>query len=99
MFSPTSSTSTLRNHFILKHDVVWVHACDRLKIPIKTEVGRACAERVRGTVPGEHQSKDTVTRPFTKAAFVAAIIEFIVGDDLVCTATHLYWPLLKHFSR
>jgi hypothetical protein len=99
MFAPKSSTSTLRNHFILKHDVVWVQACDRLKIPIKTEAGLTCAARVRGTIPGEHRSKDVAARPFTKAAFSEAIIEWIVGDDLVRDPICLYYPLLNHCSQ
>jgi hypothetical protein len=99
MFSPTSSTSTLQNHFILKHDVVWVHACDWLKIPIKIEADLECVARVQGTIPGECCSKEVATQPFTKVTFIETIIEFIVRDDLVCNAICLYFPVLKHLSQ
>ena len=93
-FSASSSTSTLRNHLIHRHGTLWVQGCDRLKIPIKTDAGLAAAERVRGTLPGEHPRSKTPARPFSNAAFVDAIVEFIVGDDLVVSAIRLCYLVL-----
>ena len=98
VFSVLSSTSTLRSHLILKHNVLWVQGCDRLGIPIKTDAGLAAAERIQGALPGEHRRKDIPARQFSNTAFVDAIVEYIIGDDMVFIATFLYCSLLMFLT-
>ena len=78
----TTSTGTLRKHFAGEHIEGWVTGCDNLGIKITAEGVMPAVRKFRAqpeptSLEGEHQE-------YTKEAFVEAILEFIVGDDLVC---------------
>ena len=75
-----SATSTYRTHLISVHLEEWTATCKKHGIAIKSK----CAQRaVDGIQPGS-AGGDT-SEPYSNEAFVDAIVEFIVGDDLVCS--------------
>ena len=78
----TTSTGTLRKHLAGEHIEEWVTGCDNLGIKITAE-GVMPAVREFRAQP-EPTSLEGERQEYTKEAFVEAVLEFIVGDDLVC---------------
>ena len=78
----TTSTGTLRKHLAGDHIEEWVTSCDNLDIKITAE-GVLPAVHKFHTQP-EPTSLEGECQEYTKEAFVEAVLEFIVGDDLVC---------------
>ena len=86
-FSSTTSTSNLRKHLFTDHIEQWVSTCDDLKIPI-TAVGALPSVRKFRNEPADASTPLESERPeYSKAAFVDALVEFIVGDDQVCVTS------------
>jgi hypothetical protein len=74
-FGLRTSTGPLRRHLLVYHHDNWVSTCDELGILIKSQ-----------QEAGEHQhdeSRPFPRKPYTNENFVDAILEFIVGDDMV----------------
>ena len=78
----TTSTGTLRKHLAGDHIEEWVTSCDNLDIKITAEgvLPAVCEFRAQP----EPTSLEGERQEYTKEAFVEAVLEFIVGDDLVC---------------
>ena len=87
-FGINTSTSNLRKHLFADHIGDWVDSCQKLNIPI-TAV--AALEAIR------QYRKEPVATPleserpqYSKEAFIDAMIDFVVGDDLVCFSFHFF---------
>lgn len=81
-FAMTTSTGTLRKHLAGEHIEKWVTGCDNLGIKITAEGVMPAVRKFRAQP--EPTSLEGERQEYTKEAFVEAILEFIVGDDLVC---------------
>ena len=79
-FGSRMSTGTLRRHFITNHLSDWVSECDKLGIVIKSrEALGAIAE-----LHGKKAEKAVQHRiPFSNEAFIDALVDLIVVNDLV----------------
>lgn len=80
-FSPNTSTSTLRKHLINDHIEEWISSCEDLGIEITAAAAQAAIRRFRNQ-PAE-TPLETNRPQYSQEAFVDALVEFIVGDDLV----------------
>ena len=78
----TTSTGTLRKHLAGDHIEEWVTSCDNLDIKITAEGVLPAVRKFRAQP--EPTSLEGERQEYTKEAFVEAVLEFIVGDDLVC---------------
>ncbi|KAG1856571.1 hypothetical protein C8R48DRAFT_570968, partial [Suillus tomentosus] len=83
-YSPTTTTGVLRRHLYEIHADMWIAACDQLKIVITAK----CAQPAIGLYRKHHSGtrgpvNDNIPHAaFSPAAFVDAILEFVVGDDI-----------------
>jgi hypothetical protein len=73
-----TSTGTYRKHLVTYHLEEWVAACKKRNVVIKTDVAKSAAE---GLQPDSADANPR--KPYSNEAFVDALVEFIVGDDLV----------------
>jgi hypothetical protein len=81
-YGSNTSVTTVEKHFIEHHVADWVTACEDAKIPIRGSKGQAAARKFHRLPPATNLETD---RPkFSKEAFVDALTEYVVGDDLVC---------------
>jgi hypothetical protein len=81
-FGVNTSTSNLRKHLFSCHIEQWVNSCDDLGIAI---TGKDAVEAVREFRQEPADTPLESERPeYSKETFVEAILEFIIGDDLVC---------------
>jgi hypothetical protein len=81
-FSLTTGTSNLRKHLYNDHLEQWVSSCDSLGVKITAQAALPFVKKFRqepADTPLESEHP-----PYSKEAFVEAILEFIVGDDQVC---------------
>ena len=79
-YGAKTATSTNRKHLTSCHLEAWVMACKRRNISIKNEAAQRAAEGIQPDSADRYPRK-----PYSKEAFVDSIVEFIVGDDLVCS--------------
>lgn len=81
IFGIGTGISVLRKHLFSNHIDEWVTACDQAQIKITAS---AAAEAVRQfrKEPASTQS-ESEQPPYSKEAFIDAIVDFVVGDDLV----------------
>jgi hypothetical protein len=81
-FAIKTSTSNLRKHLFTSHIGEWITACENLNLSITAAAAIEAIRKFRkepATTPLESE------RPqYSKEAFIDAIVEFVVGDDLVC---------------
>jgi hypothetical protein len=87
LYGSKTTTKTKRNHLATNHGDTWIKACDDLKIVVHltgfaTEVLRDYRTR-NGQEVGE--TLDRVS--FTNRAFVDLLMEFIITEDMVCSAS------------
>lgn len=84
-YSPTTTTGVLHRHLFEIHADMWIAACDQLKIVITAKGAQPAISLYRRHHSGTSgPANNNIPRAaFSPAAFVDAILEFIVGDDLV----------------
>lgn len=82
-FSATTSTTSIRKHFLLRHEKEWIDTCDREKISITAEEALPRAEQRRKDRDGVAGAGGTVRKSYTPDGFVDALVEFITADDHV----------------
>jgi hypothetical protein len=87
-FGITTSTSGLRKHLFTDHIGEWISSCENLKIPI-TAVAAVEAIRKFRKEPAT-TSLESERPQYSKEAFIDAIVDFVVGDDLVCVSCLFY---------
>jgi hypothetical protein len=76
-FSHTTAITNLRSHLLNIHMEEWVKGCAEKDIPMTTAALQAIARH-------EGQEIEEGERPkYSKEAFVGALVEFIIGDDVV----------------
>ncbi len=76
-FSHTTAITNLRSHLLNIHMEEWVKGCAEKDIPMTTAALQAIAGHgVQEIEEGEHPK-------YSKEAFVGALVEFIIGDDVV----------------
>jgi hypothetical protein len=81
-FGLRTATGTLRKHLQSLHLAAWVQECDVMGITIKTNAAQLAAEGLRGLDTAAWADLKSRT-PYTNEGFVDAIVEFIIGDDIV----------------
>ena len=80
----------MRKHLFSEHIDDWVTACDDLKIPITATTAMEAVQKICQEPPATQLESE---RPeYSKEAFIDALVDFIVGDDLVC---HKFYFILK----
>ena len=80
-FGTNTSTSNLRKHLFTSHIKEWVTACENLNLSITAAAKEAIRKFRKEPATTSLESE----RPqYSKEAFIDAIVEFVVGDDLVC---------------
>jgi hypothetical protein len=83
-FSVRTATGPLRNHLFLYHRDDWIKMCDELGIEIKSSaIQRAINEN------GIIEDRGHPRQPFSNENFVDALVEFIVGNDMVSVTFYL----------
>ena len=93
-FSLTTGSSNLREHLVDCHHDEWVKSCLDLGLTIKGKDGMAAkavyeAEHLGGylTNPSLVLSEDCPR--FSREAFIDGLIEWIIANDQVCTASYV----------
>jgi hypothetical protein len=97
-FGPNTATGPLRRHLYENHTEAWIADCERLKIKIKS---KEAVEYIRGfrEEAGSAGPDPNARKPYSKEAFVDAIVEWIVGDDQVSVFVELgTFLLIFNFS-
>jgi len=79
-FSIKTATGTLRRHLIDCHFLEWDSACEKQGIQMNSKAGKAAKARFQQDGGPRSDGKRI---PFTREAFIDAIAEFIVTDDVV----------------
>jgi hypothetical protein len=82
VFEPTTSTSNLRKHLFTDHIEEWITSCESLNISITSAAAIQAISKFRNEPPST--TLDLERPPYSKEAFINAILEFVVGDDQVC---------------
>ena len=77
-FSIRTATGPLRSHLSLHHRDNWIKICGELGIEIKLSVSQSAMNENSVINDGGYPH-----RPFSSENFVDALVELIVGDDLV----------------
>jgi hypothetical protein len=81
-FGTTTSTSNLRKHLFTEHIATWLESCKDLNITITAS---AAVEAIRKFRKEPAATPLESERPqYSREAFIDAIVDFVVGDDLVC---------------
>jgi hypothetical protein len=103
VYSSTTSTTVLRKHLYKDHLVEWVNSCDKLQITINGKEAIKCAMEYRlkrdgpaASIPTDDQSPKGERVPFSKEAFLDALTDFIVADDMVSAQCYLPITLFIH---
>lgn len=91
IYSNKTSTSVLRKHLSDNHLEDWVNFCDQLKITIHGADAVKLATEYRSERDGHMASQQNDNPPprgervpFSKEAFLTALTDFIISDDIVC---------------
>ena len=81
MFGSTTSTSNLRKHLFNDHIKHWIASCESLNIPITATAAVEAIHKFHNEPAATPLESE---RPqYSKEAFIDAIVDFVVGDDLV----------------
>lgn len=93
----------MRKHLYERHADEWISGCDRLGIPITAKDAQPAVEKFRQRYGQQSGTGGTTSgakgrRPFSHEAFVDALVEFIVGDDQVCTSSPINYEELTNGS-
>jgi hypothetical protein len=96
-FGMKTATGPLRRHLFENHIDAWVDACDKMGIKIKAKEAQVPVQEYRQERPSQSESD---RKPYSKEAFVDAIVEFIVGDDQVwhCSFAFMYLTVFISLS-
>lgn len=78
-FSIRTATGPLRKHLLSCHENNWVAVCKKMGITIKSAAAQGLTDENGEGFGYPH-------RPFSNQNFVDAIIEFVIGDDLVSSS-------------
>lgn len=83
-FGPRTATGPIRAHLIVHHREIWMKTCGELGIKVK----------IPASLRGENENaiindQGHPHRPFSNENFVDALIEFIVGDDIVSVTSNI----------
>jgi len=82
LFSIKTATGPLRNHLISCHKEDWAETCKKQNITPKAKAAKVALQEYLGE--GQDGVTNTITRkPYTHEAFIDAIVDWIVGSDLV----------------
>jgi len=81
-FGLTTSTSGLWKHLFMDHIEDWVASCDDLKIPITAAAAVEAVHKFHREPATT--SLESECPQYSKDTFMDAIVDFVVGDDLVC---------------
>ncbi|KIJ47731.1 hypothetical protein M422DRAFT_45688 [Sphaerobolus stellatus SS14] len=84
-YSKSNGTSTLRRHIMKNHSDEYINFYEKSGIQIQGKV----AERLAKLGGSAHHSNKTVAIPFTQEAFLSALINFIIANDLVSESCQL----------
>jgi len=79
-FGTKTGPSNLRKHLFMKHIKEWSEACDASRIKI---TGTAALAALKAFKNESGDTLDSEHVPFSQEAFVNAIAEFIIAEDLV----------------
>jgi hypothetical protein len=85
-FSLKTATGVLRRHLNEIHADAWISGCDLLRIPITAKEAQNTVAAYRSCHRQDCAAGSTGERsrvPFCNEAFVDAIVELIVSEDLV----------------
>jgi hypothetical protein len=83
-FSIRTATGPLRSHLSLHHRDNWVKMCGELGIEIKSSVFQDATNENSIINNGGYPR-----RPFSNENFVDALVDFIVGDDMVSVTSNV----------
>ena len=83
-FSMRTATGPLHSHLSLHHHDNWIEMCGKLGIAIKSSVAQNATSENSIINDGGYPR-----RPFSKENFVDALVEFIVGDDMVSVTSNV----------
>ena len=82
-YAKSTTTGVIRRHLFKKHKADWFKACKDFGLQVSgTEYQTAFAEYF--SLPQTSPTDDKSQPKFSPEAFVNALVEFVVGDDLVC---------------
>ena len=85
-FGPKTGTGTLQNYLCSTHAHKWIDSCDSSKIKIMAKSAQEVVTEYRAYQgQGYTSSGKRACRPYSSEAFVDAIVEFIVADQV-----HIY---------
>ncbi len=76
-FQSGTGITNLRNHLTKFHLQAWAKGCSEKGIKM-SDASLEIIKKFQG-----HDNEEVVHLPFTKEAFSEALMEFIVGDDVV----------------
>lgn len=82
-FQTKTGITNLRNHLTKCHLEAWVRACSAEGIKM-SDASLEIIKEFQG-----HDNEDLTHLPFTKEAFSEALLEFVVGDDVVSKNGHM----------
>ena len=84
VFKLTTGISNLHKHLFSVHIDQWVTCCDDLKISITAKDALAAIRKFRDEPPDT--SLESECPEYSKERFIEALLEFVIGDDLVCAS-------------
>ena len=91
-YGATTGTSSLRRHLMNEHLADWVSGCDRMQVPIKAKEAQEVVKEYRksnmlGSIVDDMPSDEPEKKDYSPAAFVDALVAWIVSDDQVTVAS------------
>ena len=84
VFKLTTGISNLRKHLFSVHVDQWVTCCNDLKISITAKDALAAVRKFQDEPPDT--SLESERPEYSKEGFIEALLEFVIGDDLVCAS-------------
>jgi hypothetical protein len=84
VFKLTTGILNLCKHLFSFHIDQWITCCDDLKISITAKDALAAVYKFWDEPP--ETSMESEHPEYTKEEFVEALLEFVIGDDLVCAS-------------
>lgn len=82
VFETTTSTSNLQKHLFTDHIEEWNATCESLHISITAVAAIQAISKFHNEPPPTELHSEHP--PYSKEAFISAILDFVVGDDQVC---------------
>lgn len=84
VFKLTTGISNLCKHLFSVHIDQWVTCCDDFKISITAKDALAAVHKFQDEPPDT--SIESEHPEYSKEGFIEALLEFVIGDDLVCAS-------------